>query len=79
MKCPICKYGETAHGSANVTLERDGTIVIFKQVSAEICSNCGETFHSDKITASLLKQANNALRTGVEFDVRRFASLAHAH
>jgi YgiT-type zinc finger domain-containing protein len=79
MKCPICKYGETAHGSANVKLERDGTMVIFKQVPAEICGNCGETFHSDKITASLLKQANAALRAGVEFDMRRFATLAHAH
>ncbi len=42
MKCAICKQGETQPGKATVTLERCGSVVVFKSVPTEICSNCGE-------------------------------------
>ena len=76
MKCPICKQGETKQGTASVTLVRDGTTIVFRDVPARICQNCGEAYHSAEVTATLMKQAEEAVVAGVEVDVRRFAAAA---
>ena len=74
MKCSICRHGETEPGRATVTLERGATTLVFKDVPAEVCGNCGEAFHSDEVTRALLAQAEEAARSGVEVDVRRYAA-----
>ena len=74
MKCAICKYGETKQGTTTLTLQRDGTTVVFKSVPAEVCPNCGEAYIDDAITGNLLKVAEEAVRTGVEVDVREYAA-----
>ena len=74
MKCPICKHGETHLGAASITLERGQTTVMFKQVPAEVCENCGEVYHDAGVTRSLLQQADQAAKGGVEIDVRRYAA-----
>ena len=76
MKCPICKHGETKAGTASITLERQSATLVFRNVPARICENCGEVFHDADIAASLLKQAEAAAHAGVEFDVRRYAEAA---
>ena len=76
MKCPICKHGYTRPGTATVTLERGASTIIFRQVPAEICDNCGEVFHSAEVTEALLAQGDVAVAQGVEIDVRRFAAAA---
>jgi len=72
MKCPICKHGETINGTASMTLERDGATLIFKNVPAQICNNCGEEFFNENITASILDQAESAVNAGVEIDIRQY-------
>ena len=47
MKCVICKYGETAPGKVTITLEQDGTAVVIKEVSARVCTTCGEEYVED--------------------------------
>ncbi|MEI7843583.1 MAG: type II toxin-antitoxin system MqsA family antitoxin [Gallionellaceae bacterium] len=74
MKCPICKHGDTKAGIASITLERDGSTMVFKRVPAEICENCGEVYHDATVTRSLLMQADQAAKGGVEIDVRRYAA-----
>ena len=74
MKCVICKYGDTQEGHTTLTLQRDDTTIVFKSVPAQVCSNCGEAYIDDVITAELLKIANEAARKGVEVDVREYAS-----
>lgn len=76
MKCPICKHGETRPGTVSVTLERSATTVVFRDVPADICDNCGEVFHREDVTAALLRQAEAAVQSGVEIDVRRFKQAA---
>ena len=72
MKCPICKHGETINGTASMTLERGETTLIFKNVPAQICNNCGEEFFNENITASILDQAESAVNAGVEIDIRQY-------
>nr|VFK66319.1 MAG: hypothetical protein BECKUNK1418G_GA0071005_108713 [Candidatus Kentron sp. UNK]VFK71952.1 MAG: hypothetical protein BECKUNK1418H_GA0071006_108813 [Candidatus Kentron sp. UNK] len=42
MKCAICRNGNTDDGFATVLLEREGTTLVYKHVSAKIRDNCGE-------------------------------------
>ena len=49
MKCTICKTGHTHPGVTTVTLQRDNTVVIIRDVPAEICEDCGEYYLSAPI------------------------------
>ncbi len=72
MKCVVCKQGETKVGKATITLERDGTTLVVKGVPANVCTNCGEEYVSEEITARLLKNAEEAVQAGVQVDVREY-------
>jgi YgiT-type zinc finger domain-containing protein len=74
MKCVICKHGETRAGRTTVTLERGGATLVVKGVPARICDNCGEAYVDEEITRQLLGTAEEALRAGVQVDVREFAA-----
>lgn len=74
MRCVVCKQGETAEGLATVTLVRGDTTLVMKGVPAQVCSNCGEEYVSEDVTARVLKAANAAAQTGVEVDVRRYVA-----
>ncbi len=76
MNCLICRNGETRSGAVTVPLERGGMTIVFREVPAQVCENCGEAFHDEAVTASLLQQAEQAALAGVEIDVRRFAVAA---
>jgi len=73
MKCVICKKGETQPGKVTVTLDRDGTTLIFRGVPARVCINCGEEYVDGEITAGLLKSAAEAARSGIEVEVRQYS------
>lgn len=74
MKCTICKHGETRPGHVTVTLERNGSTVIFKGVPADVCENCGEYYLSEDVTRILLEQAEAAIQRGAEIEILRFAA-----
>jgi len=72
MRCVICKQGETKPGKATVTLERDGMTLVFKSVPANICVNCGEEYVDERITKELLRAAEEAVKAGVQVDIREY-------
>lgn len=72
MKCVICKHGETTEGTTTITLERGTSTIVFKDVPANICDNCGEKYINNKITKDLLKKANELIKNGTEVDIRKF-------
>lgn len=74
MKCIICKHGETRPGKATVTLERDGATLVIKSVPARVCTNCGEEYVNEDITALLLKSAEEAVRSGIQVDIREYVA-----
>lgn len=73
MKCVVCKHGGTEVGHTTVTLERGQTVVVFRNVPAQVCANCGEAYVSEEVTAQLLKEAEEAVRARVQVDVRELA------
>ena len=72
MKCMICKQGDTQPGKTTVTLERGGITLVYKGVPAQVCDNCGEAYVDDEISAQILKAAEEAVRAGVQVDIREF-------
>jgi YgiT-type zinc finger domain-containing protein len=72
MKCVICKHGQTQRGSTTVTFVRGNTTVVFRDVPALICDNCGEEYVDEETTSRLLAIAEEAVRAGVHVDVRDY-------
>lgn len=76
MKCVVCKNGETQLGRTTVTLERNGGTLVVRGVPAQVCANCGEAYVDAEVTRSLLQAARDALREGVQVDVREFTPVS---
>ncbi len=74
MNCVICKHGSTQPGTVTVTLERDTMTLVFKNVPAQVCDNCGEAYVDEATTAQLLKTAEAAVKAGVQVEIREFAA-----
>jgi YgiT-type zinc finger domain-containing protein len=72
MKCPICRNGSTSAGHATITLEHEGTVVVFKEVPAEICEVCGEAYTDTATTDVLLQRTRKAGEQGVEVQVQHY-------
>ncbi|MBM4274668.1 MAG: type II toxin-antitoxin system MqsA family antitoxin [Deltaproteobacteria bacterium] len=74
MKCVICRQGETSPGLVTVPLQRGETTVIFKEVPADVCENCGEYYLSQVVTEKLLARAEAAVKNGAEVEILRYAA-----
>ena len=74
MKCFICKNGETKKGITTVTLTKGETVIIVKNVPAEICDNCGEYYLSEDITKKIFELASDALKRNTEIEVLKYVA-----
>lgn len=72
MKCVICKNGNTNPGIVTVTLQREESTIIFKNVPADVCENCGEYYLGENITDQLLKSAEEAVKKGAEVEILKY-------
>lgn len=78
MSCVICKTGKMEPGTTTVTLERDGLILVIRDVPATVCPNCGEAYVDEATASELLREAETVAATGAQVDVRSYAPLAKA-
>lgn len=69
MECVICKNGTTKEGLVTFTLERNSVIIIFKNVPAMVCENCGDFYLTSETTEMLFKKASETMDKGVEFEI----------
>ena len=74
MKCVICRRGKTSPGHTTVTLTRETLTLVVKDVPAMVCENCGEEFVEGETTARLLEAAEEALKAGVQVEVRSYVA-----
>jgi hypothetical protein len=73
---PHLQTRNASPGICKCNTRTQGAVLVFKDVPADICDNCGEVFHREDIARALLSQAEAALKQGVELDIRRFAQAA---
>lgn len=69
MECTLCKSGNTEKGNVTVTLEKGETIVLIKNVPAEVCTNCGHYYLSTEMTQLVLEKGKEAYEKGSELEV----------
>lgn len=74
MTCVLCKTGQPQPGTVTVTLERNPTVIVFKEVPADICQNCGEYYLSEAVTRRIYQQAEEAVQRNAEVEVLRYAA-----
>jgi len=74
MKCAICKNGVTSAGRITVVLDNDQTTLVFKNVPAHICDNCGEEYVSSETNSKLLQIAKDASDRGVSLELLSYAA-----
>ena len=71
MECTLCHIGSTEPGKVTVTIERDGAIVLIKDVPAQVCVNCGHYYLSEEITRLVMEKGNEAISSGAELEIVR--------
>ena len=76
MECVICKNGKTRKGKATVTLERNGTVVVIKEVPAQVCQNCGEYYLDEEMAKEVLKRAEQSVMNGSEIQIFKMHKVA---
>ncbi len=69
MECTLCRVGTTQQGKVTITLERNESIVLIKDVPAEVCTNCGHYYLSEEITRLVMEKGNEAIPSGAELEV----------
>ena len=69
MECTLCKSGSTEKGYVTVTLEKGNTIVLIKNVPAEVCKNCGHYYLSKEMTNQVLELGKEAHQKGTELEI----------
>ena len=74
MRCSLCRHGETETGRVTVTLERGSTMVIVKEVPAQVCDNCGEYYLDQTVSEQIFAIAEDAVRKNAEVQIVRFAA-----
>lgn len=74
MKCVLCKHGETQSGKVSVTLNRGETVVVIKEVPAEVCGQCGEYYVDEATTARIMAMAEEAVKHNAEVEIIRYAA-----
>jgi YgiT-type zinc finger domain-containing protein len=72
--CPTCKNETLESGLTTVTLERAGSLIIFRDVPADVCDNCGAYFLSEDISKELFEKANEAVKNGAQVEILRLSA-----
>lgn len=68
MECIVCK-GLTEKKTVNYILDLDNTIIIIKDVPANVCIQCGERYFDDDVMENLEKIITNLRTVSTEMSV----------
>ena len=75
MKCVMCKTGNLAPGTKTVLLEKEATILVFKQVPALVCDQCGEGYTDEDVTDRLLRFVEEEAKKGPREDFVQYSGM----
>ncbi|MFN2440418.1 MAG: type II toxin-antitoxin system MqsA family antitoxin [Chitinophagaceae bacterium] len=72
MQCVICKIGVTRKDKASFTVENNGAFLVFSNVDADVCENCGEAYFDAETAKALQKKATEEFRKGNKIELIKF-------
>jgi peptide subunit release factor 1 (eRF1) len=53
-------------------VQKQGSLLVYKDVEAEVCNNCGEAYLSVETTRKLQHLAADAVEKGAEVEIIKF-------
>lgn len=68
MNCIVCK-GELTKKDINHIVDIDGHIIIIKNVPAEVCEQCGESFFENQVALTLEKIVDEIVSNKAEITI----------
>ena len=74
MQCTFCRHGVTQAARATVTLEREKTILVIRDVPADVCEQCGEYYLDEETTSRVFVLAEEAARHHEEVKILCYAA-----
>ena len=74
MKCVMCKGGELSPGKTTVKVQRGETLVIIKDVPADVCRDCGEAYLDGNVGLKIEKQVEEAVARHTEIEILLYAA-----
>ena len=72
MDCLVCRRAETRPNTTSITLERGTVSLVFTEVPAQVCPNCGESYVDEPVAAGLLQSAEEMVEAGVFTGTQRY-------
>jgi YgiT-type zinc finger domain-containing protein len=72
MICIVCKKGSTQPGKVTVTIDKGATVVVIRDVPAQVCSTCGEEYIDADTMRDIEKLVSNAQKAGLNIAVQQF-------
>ena len=78
MKCQICKFGEMKKGHTQVVLTRNNATLIFRNVPALICDDCGEYYLDEQPAQDVYNRADKCFTSGQENTIMEYKQLVSA-
>ena len=73
--CPLCK-GTMGPGKTTFTVDFGSGLVVFRNVPADVCQQCGEAWLSDSVASSVEKIVQEARSGQREFEVVNLSAKA---
>ena len=64
--CLICGAGERRRETTTVTIERDGAVLVFRAIPADICDHCHDAIISATVAQDVERRVAQALAAGVK-------------
>lgn len=71
-KCITCKHGELKPGKAVFTADRDGVLVVIRNVPALVCGTCEEEYFDEAVTQELLNSVEEAVKARGQVVIREY-------
>lgn len=72
MRCIVCKNGETALGKVTVSVDKHDTVVVIREVPAQVCATCGEEYIDAATMKEIEKLVASAQKAGMNIAVQQF-------
>ena len=61
-------------GTVTVTLERGKTVVVVRDVPADVCENCGEYYLESSVAQEVYQRAEAAVARNAEVEILHYAA-----
>ncbi|MCF8277083.1 MAG: YgiT-type zinc finger protein [Flavobacteriales bacterium] len=69
MICSTCQIGTCKEGTTEELFNKNGRLIILKDLPAMVCNNCGAKFYSEQTSQIILDNLKKAENSNAELEV----------